>query len=128
MRGAVRVVSALALAAAVAVPSMALARGGDAVRKAGVCTSGVTSTLKVSPADRGLEVEFEVDQNRSGVPWRVTLHHNGRRVFAGSRVTRAPSGSFTVRRVVAAAAGSDRLVARATRPTGASCRAVVVVP
>lgn len=110
------------VAAAVAVPG-ALAKDGD-LRLRGTCTSSATSKLKLSAEDGGIEVEFEVDQNRNGVPWRVTLRRNGVLVASTTATTRAPSGSFSVRRVVRDTPDSlDRIVAVATSPSGAVCRA-----
>jgi hypothetical protein len=100
----------LASAAAVAVP-VASAKDGDGVRVRGACTAGSASKLKLSREEGRVEVEFEVDQNRNGVPWKVTLRRNGRVVTSTTAVTRAPSGSFTVRRVVA----GGRIAAVATR-------------
>jgi len=99
-----------ALAAAVAVP-VAAAKDGNGVRVRGACTAGSESKLKLSREDGRVEVEFEVDQNRNGVPWKVTLRRNGRLVASTTATTRAPSGSFTVRRVVA----GGRIAAVATR-------------
>ena len=76
--------------------------------------------LKLSREDAGTEVEFEVDQNRNGVRWRVVLFRNGTQVASRVRVTRAPSGSFEARFV---STGSGRFVARATSPTGERCTA-----
>ena len=81
---------------------------------------GQHSKLKLSRRTEATEVEFEVDQNRNGVHWRVVLFHNGTQVGSRLRVTRAPSGSFDARFV---AGGSDRFVARATSPTGETCTA-----
>ena len=115
-------VAVAAVAAVVAAPG-ALAKDGD-VRIKGACTTAATSKLKLSAEDAGIEVEFEVDQNRNGVPWRVTLHRNGSLVASTTATTRAPSGSFTVRRVVGDSAGvADRIVAVATSRNGATCRA-----
>ena len=86
-------VTAVAIAA-VLVPG-ALAKNGDTVRVAGKCTSAATAKLKLGADDRGIEVEFEVDQNRNGVPWRVTLRRNGALVAAATLRTHAPSGSFS---------------------------------
>ena len=99
----------------------AASRGG--VRIQGVCTQQSTSKLKLSRDDRGIEIEFQVDQNRNGVPWKVTLRRNGQRVASLTAKTRAPSGSFEIRRVIAG--GSARphhaIATRAgetcTRPT-----------
>ena len=114
-------VTALAVAA-VAVPG-ALAKNGDGVRVAGKCTSAATAKLKLGTEDRGIEVEFEVDQNRNGVPWRVTLRRNGSLVASVTVRTHAPSGSFSLNRVIAGTAGTDRIVAVAKSPSGATCTA-----
>jgi hypothetical protein len=105
--------------ALLAVAPAALAKDGD-VRVAGTCTKASSSKLKLSREDAGTEVEFEVDQNRNGVRWRVVLFRNGTQVASRVRVTRAPSGSFEARFV---STGSGRFVARATSPTGERCTA-----
>ena len=122
---------ALFAVALVAVPA-ALAKGGDhrAVRIQGVCTQQSSSKLKLSREDRRIEVEFQVDQNRNGVPWKVTLSRNGNAITSFTAKTRAPSGSFEIRRVIAGRLGTDRISAIATRararrapPTAPSPRA-----
>ena len=110
---------ALALAA---IPAAFAKDGNGAVRTNGVCTQQSTSKLKLSREDRGIEVEFEIDQNRSGVPWRVTLSRNGNKVATITARTHAPSGSFEVNRVIAARAGA-RITAIATRASGETCTA-----
>ena len=112
----------VAVTAVVAAPG-ALAKDGD-VRIKGTCTTAAISKLKLSAENGGIEIEFEVDQNRNGVSWRVTLHRNGSPVSTTTATTRAPSGSFTVRRVVDETAGApERIVAVATNRSGATCRA-----
>lgn len=108
-----------------AVPA-ALAKGSKhrAVRIQGVCTKQSTSKMKLTGEDRGIEVEFEVDQNRNAVPWKVTLRRNGHRVALLRAVTHAPSGSFEIRRVLG---GSGRISARATR-SGETCTAAGKAP
>jgi hypothetical protein len=91
----------------------------------GVCTQQSTSKLQLSRDDRGVEVEFEVDQNRNGVPWSVTLRRDGVRVASLKARTHAPSGSFEVRRVLARA--NSRISAVATR-SGETCRAGGTAP
>ncbi len=116
---------ALFAVALLAVPA-AFARGGGQHRVArihGTCTQQSTSTLKLSREDRGIEVEFEVDQNRNGVPWRVELRRNGIRVASFPATTRAPSGSFEVRRVIAGRFRTDRIKAIASR-AGERCTAM----
>ena len=111
--------------ALLAVPS-AFAKAGShhrAVRIQGTCTQQSTSTLKLRAEDRGIEVEFQVDQNRNGVPWRVTLRRNGARIRSFTATTRAPSGSFEIRRVIAGRLGTDRITAIATRASGETCTA-----
>jgi hypothetical protein len=101
-------------------------KGGKGIIKQGKCTGSSTWKLKVKSDDGRLETEFEVDQNRVGKRWRVTLVRDGSTVFRGIRTTMAPSGSFTVRRLLAASAGTTRIVASAKAlQSGESCRAVV---
>jgi hypothetical protein len=118
----------ITLAAALAVSGLALgvapvasAKGGDGVRVSGVCTKGSTAKLKLSSEDGRVEVEFEVDQNRNGVPWHVTLRRNGSLLTSARATTRAPSGSFSLRRVISGERGT--FVAVATRASGERCSA-----
>jgi hypothetical protein len=116
--------SLLAGLALVAAPA-SLGKDGDVLVR-GTCSGASSAKLKLSEEDGRIEVEFEVDQNRNGVRWAVTL----RRVvpggtpllFSGTRVTRPPSGSFELRRVVTDRPGSDTIRARASRQ-GEVCRA-----
>jgi hypothetical protein len=135
----------LAIAALALSPTAALAkhgdddgpgddRGGQRVsarddekRVTGRCSGRSTAKLKVKPDDGRLEVEFEVDQNRNGVRWSVRLRRNGKVVSRARATTAAPSGSFSVERRLADPAGSDRITATATSPSGETCRASVTV-
>ena len=84
--------------------------------------------LKAKHDDGRVETEFEVDQNRNGRRWNVVIRRNGVVVFRGSRITRPPSGSFSVNRRIANAAGRDRIVATARSVVGGGvCRGVVTV-
>ena len=90
--------------------------------KTGSCSRGTDWKLKTKAEDNGVEVEFEVDQNRNGRVWRVVLRRNGSVVFNGIRRTRPPSGSFEVNRVVP----GGRIVATARAlATGETCRASI---
>lgn len=111
---------AIAAAALVAIPT-ASAKDGDVLVR-GACTKASSSKLKLSGEDGRIEVEFEVDQNRNGVPWTVVLTRNGARVAQLTRITKAPSGSFEARRLVANGAGADVVKATATR-RGETCSA-----
>ena len=116
------VTAALVGAVALAVATPSLAKDGDKIVR-GTCTKASTSKLKLSEEDGRIEVEFEVDQNRNGVRWTVVLSRPSSVIVRTTRVTRAPSGSFELRRVVADLAGPDRITARATSPSGEVCRA-----
>jgi hypothetical protein len=121
-------VLALALGVAAA-PAGTLAKGGDGVRVDGNCTGSSSSKLKVKAEDGGkLEVEWEVDQNKVGRTWNVRIKDNGQLRFSGQRVTKAPSGSFTVHRLITNLAGTDHVVARAKNPvSGEVCTASLSV-
>lgn len=111
---------AVAIGLAVAVAPAALAKDGD-VRARGTCTKNAISKLKLSDENGRIEVEFEVDQNRNGVPWKVTLRRNGSLVASTTATTRGPSGSFEVRRVISRSAGGSRVVGTAKSPSGETC-------
>ena len=114
--------TALAAVLALFVAPTAVAKDGDILR-AGTCTRSTDSKIKLSEEDGRIEVEFEVDQNRIGVRWRVVLTQNGRTVARMTRVTRGRSGSFEARGVAPNRAGADRFVGRATSPSGEVCTA-----
>jgi hypothetical protein len=105
--------------ALLAVGSPALAKNGDVVAR-GTCTARSAAKLKLSGENGRIDVEVEVDQNRNGVPWTVVLTRDGTRVARATRVTTAPSGSFSLRRLVANPAGADVIRAVATR-RGETC-------
>ncbi len=114
-----------ALAVVVVPASAAESGGGREVVKRGECSGASTWKLKLGAEDGRIQTEFEVDQNRNGVRWRVTLERNGVRFFRGIRATQPPSGSFEVRRLTRNAPGRDRIVARARNlQTGELCRGV----
>jgi hypothetical protein len=110
-----------AIVATMALPAVAAAKDGD-VRRSGTCSGASSVKLKLSPENGRIETELEVDQNRNGVRWRVVLRRNGARAARTSAVTRGPSGSFEVRRLLADGAGADTVTARATSPSGEVCR------
>ena len=122
MKGIALMTFALAALAAAVVAGPAGAKDGDVLR-AGRCTEASTSKLKLSPENGRIEVEFEVDQNRNGVRWTVTLQRNGARIARLVRATRPPSGSFEARGVAGNGPGADVFRARATSPSGEVCTA-----
>jgi hypothetical protein len=107
---------------AVVVAPLAMAKDGDVIRS-GSCSAASDWKLKLSREDGRIEVEFEVDQNKVGDTWRVAMRRDGVVFFRGERVTKAPSGSFEVRRAISNSAGSDTVVARAVNlSTDEVCR------
>jgi outer membrane lipoprotein SlyB len=100
---------------------------GRVVRAAAHCTTTHTvGALKAKSSNGRIEVEFEVDSNRNGQRWTYTLRRNGVLQASGARLTLAPSGSFTVARLITNAAGVDRIVAVARNArTGEVCSAAV---
>ncbi len=113
------IAGALALTVALAAPASA---GSSDVIRQGNCSGSTDWKLKLSPDNGRLEVEYEVDSNRNGQTWSVRIFQNGNRIFAGSRVTHAPSGSFEVRRLANNTPGIDRFRARAVNAgTGETC-------
>ncbi|MEZ0578436.1 hypothetical protein [Nocardioides sp. MH1] len=104
--------------------SPAHARGDDDVIRRGDCTGSATWKLKVKTDDGRLEVEGEIDSNRTGQRWAWTLRHNGSVSARGTGTTAGPSGSFDVERRVVDLAGTDHLRFRATH-NGQVCVGVV---
>jgi hypothetical protein len=113
---------AIAGAALIGTPA-ASAKGGDPVKVRGTCTKSSSAKLKLSREDRGIQIEFEVDQNRNAVPWKVKLLRNGSLIASATATTRAPSGSFSFHRV---SPGAGTLVASATR-AGERCTATASI-
>lgn len=112
----------LCTAAAAIAPAAALANDAD-VERSGTCSKNSSAKIKLSPEDGRIEAEFEVDQNRNGVTWRVVLRRNGNVAARTRATTRPPSGSFEVRRVLGNSRGRDTVLARATSPSGEVCTA-----
>ena len=113
---------ALAGTALLATAGPALANDADVIRRGG-CSGSSDWKLKASPENGRIEVEGEVDSNRTGQTWKWRMLHNGQVSARGSATTTGPSGSFDVRRVMVNLAGTDRIGWRATNPvTGEVCR------
>jgi hypothetical protein len=111
-----RIVSVALAAAALASPALpASANDADVVRRGG-CTLNADWKLKASPENGRIEVEGEVDSNKVGQTWNWRIVHNGSSSAHGSATTKAPSGSFEVRRLVVNLAGSDAITFRARNP------------
>jgi hypothetical protein len=113
---------ATALVALVPFAATATAKDGD-VRRGGSCTGSTSAKIKLSPEDGRIETEFEVDQNRTGVTWKVVLRRNGEVAARTQGTTAGRSGSFEIRRVLDDSPGSDSISARAVSPSGEVCTA-----
>jgi hypothetical protein len=108
-------------ASLIAAAPVAGAKDGDKIKE-GSCSGSTSWKLKLSEENGGIETEFEVDQNKVGVKWRVVLRHDGNKYFKGVRTTKGDSGSFEVRRVVNNHNGADTIRARATNlSSGETC-------
>jgi hypothetical protein len=119
---------ALAIAALAAASSAPAKSGGAEVIKNGTCSGSATWKLKAKIDNGAIETEFEVDQNVVGKRWHVVIRQNGVKRFDGIRTTKAPSGSFTVRRILDNKAGSDRIVGKARAlATGQLCRGELTI-
>lgn len=117
MRTLVSIAIATAAGAALLAPAPAVAGDRD-VERTSQCRQFGRADLKVSPENRRLSVEFEVDVNRRGQRYRVRLFHNGRRTKHVMRTSRGRSGSFQVRDLEANRRGRDRFRAVAVRAGG----------
>ena len=121
-----RTIQRLVVAVVVVVSGLALspaagARDGDVIRT-GACSGASDWKLRLSPEDGKIEVQFEVDSNKVGQTWRVRIRQNGVLIFAGTRMTQAPSGSFEVRRLAQDHAGTDAFRGRAVNiASGETC-------
>lgn len=103
--------------------------GGVRVRTSGACTASTDWKLKTKQDDGKLEVEFEVDANRRGQVWTVTLADNGTTFWSGKRKTHGRSGSFEVEKRTANRVGSDTITAFAINAkTGETCSGSLVFP
>ena len=93
---AVVTVTAAAFSGATLLAPAAEASGGGGTRviKSGSCSGSADWKLKAKHDDGRLEVEFEVDSNRTGQSWAVRITDNGHQVFSGRRTTHGRSGSF----------------------------------
>ena len=99
----------------------AVAKAGD-VRITGTCNMLATTKIKLALRDGRIESETEVDSNRNGQRWSVRMRQNGVLVHNGTAVTAAPSGSFTVRKVLANRSGTDTVTSVSRNAaTGQTC-------
>jgi hypothetical protein len=107
-----------------ATPASAGGGGDDRVVRTGSCSGSADWKLKVKTDNNKLEVEGEVDSNKSGQTWAWKIKDNGSVVAKGTARTAGPSGSFSVERRIANQAGTDRVVFKA-KHAGQKCRGVI---
>ena len=127
VRRTVAVVTVTAAAfggASLLTPAAEASGGGARVIKTGSCSGSADWKLKAKHDDGRLELEFEVDSNRTGQSWAVRVSDNGHRVFSGRRTTHGRSGSFSLELRPANRAGTDTIRARATH-AGQTCAGTV---
>ena len=125
-RTALAALALTALAAPLASVAPASASGGDAVRTHGACQGPAVWKLKAKSDNGRIELEGEVDSNKTGQVWAWTMKHNGSVSARGKNTTRGASGSFSVERLMANLAGTDHFVFRAVhRGTGDVCRGTI---
>jgi hypothetical protein len=99
--------------------------GGDlGVATSGHCSQQGTFKLKAKHDDAAIEIEYEVDTNRVGQTFAVRLTDNGNVIAKRTVTTQAPSGSFTVHKLAANQAGTDKIRAHAVHGDNV-CRGVV---
>ncbi len=109
-------------------PALASHGGGDVVRTHGGCTGSPTWKLKAKPDNGRIEVEAEVDSNRSGQVWDWRIRHDGSLSSKGTSKTAGASGSFSVHRRMTDLAGTDHFDFRAVRrATGQVCRGTIAL-
>jgi len=120
----IAITATLALTAIGAGPTYA--SGGDDVVRRGACTGSTHWKLKAGHDDGRIEIEAEVDSNRSGQVWDWKIRHNGSVSAKGASTTRGASGSFSVERRMANLAGTDHFTFRAERrANGDVCRGTI---
>ena len=124
--------AATTMSAATLVASPALAHSSDddddrnETIRTGQCTGATDWKLKAKSDDGGIEVEAEIDSNRTGQAWRWVIRHNGSLSARGTSATTGRSGSFDVERRMTDLSGTDQFVLRATNPaSGETCRGVL---
>ena len=106
-----------------AAPGIANAKGPGVTAK-GKCSAASSSQIKIKTDNGRIETEFEVDQNRVGQKWNVAIIDNGVVVARTAATTTAPSGSFTVTRLIPNRTGTDRVTGFARNvATGETCSA-----
>ena len=106
------------------IASSAHADDDDETIRTGRCSNGASWKIKAKPDDGRLEVEAEIDSNRTGEKWSWVLKHNGSVSARGTSRTTRRSGSFQVERKTVNVPGLDSFRFRATR-NGAVCVATV---
>lgn len=125
-RTALAALALTALAGPLASVAPASASGGDAVRTHGGCQGPAVWKLKAKADNGRIELEGEVDSNRTGQVWAWKIKHNGSVSFRGKSTTAGRSGSFSVERRMTNVAGTDNFVFRAVhRATGDVCRGTI---
>src|SRR6478609_5548220 len=121
--------TALIAATTLAVLGATPAHAGDDDREVirhGSCSGSTDWKIKAKADDGRIEVETEIDSNRTGQTWHWVLRHDGNLVDRGRSMTAGRSGSFEVERKARNSAGADAFTFRAVnRASGEVCVARV---
>ena len=93
--------TAVIAAASLGATATAYAKKGDDdarkdVRKSVACGTGHLKLKAKGESANRVEIEAEVDTNKAGQEWTVTLTNDGKVVWTGKRTTAGASGSFSV--------------------------------
>ena len=104
--------TALLVAGAPLASSAVAKSGDDRVIRTGSCSGTADWKLKAKSDNGRIEVEWEVDSNRSGQTWRVRVRDDGDLVVKTRATTGGASGSFSIERQIGNRAGGDSIVAR----------------
>ncbi len=116
-----RIAPVVLLAALASIATPAQAKDGEVIHR-GSCSGSSDWKLKASPDDGRIEVEAEVDSNKTGQTWSWKLVHNGSVSAKGTATTAGASGSFDVNRTVVDVKGDDQLRFRASNAkSGETC-------
>ena len=101
------------------------AKGGDVVRR-GACAGSTHWKLKGGPRTAGSRSRARSTATGTASTWTWRIVHNGVGVRPGHRHHKAPSGSFTVRRLLVDRRGTDTVTFRSRNTrSGEVCRGTV---
>ncbi len=133
--------SVAAVLVALAIPAAAIAAHGGGgpgpgrsggptteVRAGATCGKGASARLRLRQHDGRIEVEFDVQNDRTSAVWQLVVVQEGRVVWRGRAPNPAPGGSLSAHHTISSLTGADRITTRATGPRGITCVASAILP